>query len=82
MNLKVGGLYRVVDIPEAEHCLKCKPCIRLRMMEMGFICGEIVKVKLHQQGVYLVALLTNGGEECQTIAVRDGEMNKIIFEEL
>lgn len=82
MNLKIGELYRVVDIPEAEHCLKCKPCIRLRMMEMGFICGEIIKVKLHQNGVYLVSLLTNGGEECQSIAVRDNELSKIIFEKV
>ena len=82
MKLEIGELYKVIDIPEAEHCLKCKPCIRLRLMEMGFICGEIIKIKLRQNGVYLVSLLTNGGEVCQTIALRDSELNKIVLEKL
>jgi len=82
MKLEIGELYKVIDIPEAEHCLKCKPCIRLRLMEMGFICGEIIKIKLRQNGVYLVSLLTNSGEVCQTIALRDSELNKIVLEKL
>lgn len=82
MKLVKGGTYQIVDIPEAEDCLECKPCIRLRMMEIGFICGELIKIKLHQHGIYLVSVLTNSGEECQTIALRDEEANRIIFKEI
>jgi Fe2+ transport system protein FeoA len=35
--------YEVVDIPQPENCEKCTPCLRLRLMEMGFITGERIE---------------------------------------
>lgn len=80
--LKIGHTYRVIDVPQNIPCDNCKPCIRLRMMELGFICGEYVKPKRFQGGVWLVTILTDQKEECQTIALRHEELNRIIFEEI
>ena len=82
MKLIKNEYYRVVDVPQSSPCFNCKPCIRLRMMEMGFVCGEIIRVKQHSLGIYLVALLTKEGTECQSIALREDEANRIIFEKI
>ena len=80
--LKIGKTYRIIDVPENVPCEGCKPCIRLRMMELGFICGEYIKPKKYQMGIWLVTLMTDVGEECQTIALRNEELNRITLEEV
>jgi hypothetical protein len=79
--LTIGKTYRIVDVPQNNPCEGCVPCIRLRLMELGFICGERIKVKKYQMGVWLVALLTDYDEECQTMALRSEELNRIVIEE-
>jgi Fe2+ transport system protein FeoA len=51
-------------------------------MEMGLHCGEVVKVKQHLFGIYLFSVLTPQGDECQSIAMREDEANRIIFEKI
>ena len=80
-NPLVGKIYKVIDVPESINCLKCNPCTRLKLMEIGFICGEIIKIKKHQLGIWLVDVLNENGSECQTIALRDDEIERIIMEE-
>ena len=80
--MEIGKIYKIVDVPQNEPCENCQPCVRLRMMELGFICGEYIKPKKKQLGVWIVAVLTNQGEECQYIALRNEELNRIVIEEI
>lgn len=79
---KVGKTYRVIDVPESIDCQKCNPCLRLKMMELGFICGETIKIKKHQFGIWLVSVLSSNGDECQSIGLRNEEMDRIVLEEI
>ena len=81
MKLIVGNIYKVVDVPQSEICEKCVPCLRLKMMEMGFICGQLIQLKRHSLGIWLVSILTDYGHECSTIALRDNELERITLEE-
>jgi Fe2+ transport system protein FeoA len=79
--LTIGKTYRIIDVPQNTPCDDCQPCIKLRLMELGFICGERIKVKKYQMGIWLVVLLTDYNEECQTMALRHEELDRIILEE-
>lgn len=81
MKLEVGKVYKVIDVPQSEVCLNCTPCLRLKMMDMGFICGEKIRIKRYSSGIWLVGILTEMGNECSSIALRDEEMERIVLEE-
>lgn len=82
MNLSIGDVYKVIEVSEGSPCQNCTPCLRLRLMELGFVCGEIVRVKNHQLGIYVLSVLSYNGDECSTIALRDDEASRIKFEKL
>ena len=50
--------YEVVDVPQSENCEKCVPCLRLRLMEMGFITGEKVEIEDKRLGLWIVNILS------------------------
>jgi Fe2+ transport system protein FeoA len=82
MKLVEGKVYQVLDVPQSEICQKCVPCLRLKMMEMGFICGEKILLKKHSFGIWVVSILSESGHECSTIALRDDEIKRIVLEEI
>ena len=82
MKLTIGEVYRVDDVTEGSPCQGCNPCLKLRLMELGFICGETVRVKKHQLGIYILSVLSYSGHECSTIALRDDETSRIKFEKI
>ena len=82
VKLDKGSIYKVIEVAEGSPCQNCTPCLRLRLMEMGFICGETVKVKNYQLGIYILSVLSHNGQECSTIAMRDDEASRIRFQKL
>jgi Fe2+ transport system protein FeoA len=62
--------YEVVDIPQPENCEKCTPCLRLRLMEMGFITGERIEL-------YMVNILTENDHISSVVALRQEELDRI-----
>ena len=38
--------YKVIDVPQSNPCENCTPCMRLKLMEMGFIPGEDVLLEI------------------------------------
>lgn len=69
--------YEVVDIPQPENCEKCIPCMRLKLMELGFIEGQELEVKEQMKGLYIVDMVSHNGFVEQTIALRKEELDRI-----
>jgi Fe2+ transport system protein FeoA len=69
--------YEIIDIPQPENCERCVPCLRLRLMEMGFIQGQKIEVENKKLGLWIVNILTDKGEPSSRIALREEELNGI-----
>ena len=69
--------YEVIDVPQPENCEKCTPCLRFRLMEMGFITGERIEFGESRFGLYLVNILTENDDVSSVIALRQEELDRI-----
>ena len=69
--------YTVTDVPQKDPCEQCVPCIRLRLMEMGFIEGQEIEVGENKLGLHIVNILSDFGDVLSTIAMRPEELNRI-----
>jgi Fe2+ transport system protein FeoA len=69
--------YEVVDVPQSENCQNCVPCMRLKLMDMGFIHGQEIEISDKKFGLYLVNILSDGGQIDSTIGLRQEELDII-----
>ena len=69
--------YEVVDVPQNNPCKNCVPCMRLKLMEMGFIHGQEIEISDKKFGLYLVNILSDGGQTDSTIGLRQEELDRI-----
>ena len=69
--------YEIVDVPQPENCEKCVPCLRLRLMEMGFITGERIEFGESRLGLYMVNILTENDHVSSVVALRKEELDRI-----
>jgi Fe2+ transport system protein FeoA len=70
-------LHKVIDVPQPENCDKCVPCMRIRLMEMGFIEGQEIEVGDKKMGLHMVHMLSVNGDIEQTFALRPEELGRI-----
>jgi Fe2+ transport system protein FeoA len=75
-------IFNVIDVPQPEDCKKCTPCLRLRMMEMGFISGQKIEIMDKRLGLWLVNILSNNDNVASTIALRQEELDRICLKEI
>jgi len=66
-----------VDVPQNNPCENCVPCMRLRLMDMGFIHGQEIEISDKKFGLYLVNILSEGGQIDSTIGLRQEELDRI-----
>jgi Fe2+ transport system protein FeoA len=69
--------YEVVDVPQNNPCENCVPCMRLKLMDMGFIHGQEIEISDKKFGLYLVNILSDGGQIDSTIGLRQEELDRI-----
>jgi Fe2+ transport system protein FeoA len=69
--------YEVVDVPQSENCQNCVPCVRLKLMDMGFIHGQEIEISEKKLGLYLVNIISDGGQIDSTVALRQEELDRI-----
>ena len=69
--------YEVVDVPQNNPCENCVPCMRLKLMEMGFIHGQEIEISDKKFGLYLVNILSDGGQIDSTVGLRQEELDRI-----
>jgi len=74
--------YDVLDVPQPENCEKCTSCLRLRMMEMGFITGQRIEIKNKRMGLWMVNLLSDNNDIMSTVALREEELDRICLKEI
>jgi Fe2+ transport system protein FeoA len=75
-------VYEVIDAPQPVNCENCNPCLRIRLMELGFITGQKIELGMKRLGLYSVNILTDNGDVAQTIALREEELERICLKEL
>jgi Fe2+ transport system protein FeoA len=75
-------VYEVIDVPQPINCESCNPCLRIRLMELGFITGQKIELGKKRLGLYSVNVLSDNGDVAQTIALREEELDRICLKEL
>jgi Fe2+ transport system protein FeoA len=78
---KPGKIFRILDVPKNEPCVECKNCLRVRLMEFGFLPGVKVQIQKHHRGLWLLDILNDNNITEQTIALRDEEAERLLFED-
>ncbi len=71
--------YEVIDVPQPDDCQNCTPCMRMKLMELGFILGQEIEVTEKMNGMYIVDMISNTGFVEQTIALRKEELDRICY---
>jgi Fe2+ transport system protein FeoA len=51
--------------------------MRLKLMEMGFIHGQEIEISEKKLGLYLVNIISDGGQIDSTVALRQEELDRI-----
>jgi Fe2+ transport system protein FeoA len=74
--------YKVVNVPQNNPCENCTPCMRLKLMEMGFIYEQEIEISEKKLGLYLVNIISDGGQIDSTVALRQEELDRICFKEV
>jgi Fe2+ transport system protein FeoA len=69
--------YNIIDVPQNNPCDDCNPCLRLRLLDMGFIPGQHIEVEETRFGLVLVHFKSDIGIHEQTIALRPEEFNRL-----
>jgi Fe2+ transport system protein FeoA len=78
----IGKIITVTDVPQNEPCHNCTPCVRLRLMELGLIDGQKIKIDSHKLGLWIIHILgIDTDDTVYTLALRDEEINRILFED-
>lgn len=77
----IGGLYVIKDVPKNNPCMNCSNCVRLRIMEMGFIPGTKVLLDNYHLGMWVLKLINESGIAESTIALREEEAERIILKD-
>lgn len=73
--------YNVIDVPQPDDCQNCTPCVRMRLLEMGFVPGQLIRIEGERLGLYIVHMLSENGSIAQTIALRTEEMGRVCLKE-
>jgi len=69
--------YNITSVTENVPCENCNPCLRLRLMDMGFIPGQKIEVEKTKFGLWLVHLKSDAGNHEQTFALREDEFDRL-----
>lgn len=69
--------FEVRDVPQNKDCKNCIPCMRLKLMEMGFISGQQIEISKKNLGLYIVNILSDYGSVDSTVALRPEELERI-----
>ena len=71
--------YEVIDVPQAENCENCIPCVRIRLMELGFIDGQMINITEKMKGMFIVDMISPDGNIEQSIALRKDELDRVCY---
>ena len=81
MGMIIEKTVKVKDVPQKSPCENCKVCMRLRLLEMGFVEGQKVRMSKMQGGLWRVSFLDESENPFQSFGMREDEIDRILFEE-
>ena len=73
----IGKTYVIDEVLTGIPCENCTPCLRLKLMEMGFLRGEKIHLRGHKLGIWIVDILTHNNNVAYTLALRDDEAERV-----
>lgn len=68
---------KIFDIPTPHDCKNCVPCIKLRLLEMGFEVGADIEILSDGYDLKRINILTEKGNITSTIALRNNEFERL-----
>lgn len=71
--------YEVIDVPQPENCMNCIPCMRMKLMEIGFVIGQEIEITEKMNGMYIVDMFSTNGNVEQTFALRKEELDRVCY---
>jgi Fe2+ transport system protein FeoA len=71
----------VKDVPQSNPCKNCEVCLRLKLMELGFISGQKIRVIEYQKDLCKVTLLDEYDNPVYHMGMRKDEFERILVEE-
>jgi len=80
-NAEPGKIYKILCVPPNEPCMKCTPCLKLKIMEMGIYPNENILMETKRLGIWIVKILDSKGNVSSTLAMREDEVTGIEVEE-
>lgn len=76
-NVSINEIYEILDVPEKTPCENCSVCLRLRMMELGLLSGEKIRIKGHRLGLWIIDILNENNTTQSTLVLRENEFERI-----
>jgi len=73
----IGKTYVIDEVLTGIPCENCTPCLRLKLMEMGFLRGEKIHLRDHKLGIWIIDILTSNDNVAYTLALRDDEAERV-----
>ena len=78
----IGKIITVSDVPQNKPCFNCTPCVRLRLMELGLINGQKIRIDSHKLGLWIIHVLgIDNDDTVYSLALRDEEIERILFDD-
>jgi hypothetical protein len=74
---ELGKIYKITDVMKGIPCKNCNSCVRIRLMEMGLVAGEKIKLLDYKFGLWTVNILSDSGNIVSSIALRDEEIERV-----
>jgi len=69
--------FEVLDVPPSNPCYNCNPCMRIRLMELGFIPNQKIEIKQGGSDLFIVSILSDTNVVESTVALRKNELDRI-----
>lgn len=78
MGLQKNNTYLVAAVNPKMPCQNCTICLRLRILEMGILPGETVRLENPSEGMWILNIIGTSSR----IGLRQEELDRITFSEI
>lgn len=71
----------IKDILQKSPCENCNICVRLRLLEMGLVPGQKIRIKKFRDDLWTITLLDENEMSISTLGLRKEEAERMLLEE-
>lgn len=81
MSMVVERKVIIKDILQKSPCENCNICVRLRLLEMGLVPGQKIRIKKFRDDLWTITLLDENEMSISTLGLRKEEAERMLLEE-